>query len=181
MKLNEKAISLDDLRYAAKRSFRSFQQKVDHCVILSYIDNTNNEIKHNFLHMDTVEETTAMYEDFRKLSKAKFLVMEKENDYSVDLACYDTVEEQPIYFGGAEIKIKQSMDKTVVFEGRSIVVLDIECLALFPVVDNELKEPYRLMFWLEEGENSVEKILHYHKESRIVFETTTKSFEMVYC
>ena len=106
--------------------------------------------------------------------------MEQENDSSIDKDCYGIIVDQPIYFGKVDIKVSEMEgDATVVYEGRSIVVLDIECLALYPVVNNKLGTPYRLMFWQDEGPQSVEKILHYHKEQKIAFSTTSHTFEMV--
>ena len=180
VKLNDTVISLDDLRYASKQQYKGFPDRAAHCVVLSYNDQAERDVNHHFLEMDTLDDTSELLEDFLKLFKSKFLVMEQENDSSIDKDCYGIIVDQPIYFGEVDIKVSEMEgDATVVYEGRSIVVLDIECLTLYPVVNNKLGTPYRLMFWQDEGPHSVEKILHYHKEQKIAFSTTSHTYEMV--
>ena len=176
--IDDEKITIDQLRYASRRPYKGFPQRAAHCVIFSYSDKSTNGVKHVFLEMRSVEDTMQLSESFKKLVDAKFLMTE-DGEYVDDMSCFDTICDQPIYFGGSNIKVTNTLDQTVVYEGRCIVVLDIECLSVYPVVQDELGKPFRLMFWEQEGENTVEKILHYHKENKIVFETTLAAYEMV--
>lgn len=187
LKINDEPVSLASLRYATRRPYQGFPQRAAHCVVLSYSDKATELVQYCFLEMATAEETKQLSVNFEKLLQTKFAVTHKDTDNPTDVACCSTVNEQPIYFGKSEIKVKsiddsttKTTDETVkyLYEGRCIVVLDIECMAFYPVVDSKLSEPYRLMFWQEEGENTVEKILHYHGDKKIVFETASMSYEM---
>lgn len=176
--IGDEKITIDQLRYASRRPYKGFPQKAAHCIIFSYSDKSTNGVQHVFLEMQSVEDTMQLSESFKKLVDVKFLMTE-EGEYMADMECFDTICDQPIYFGGSNIKVTNTFDQKLVYEGRCIVVLDIECLSVYPVVEDELGKPFRLMFWEQDDDNTVEKILHYHKENKIVFETTTVAYEMV--
>ena len=184
VKIDNEEVAVSKLRYATRREYKSFPQRAAHCIIVSYVAATGpgeggeGLVKHSFLEMPAVNDTINLEQDFMELLIRKF---QKTLDLDqTNLDCLETVNEQPLIFGGADVIIRDANDRgNSIYDGRCLVVLDIECLSIYPVIDKEMKEPHRLMFWKEEGDNSVEKILHYTKTEKIVFETSTAVFELV--
>lgn len=177
VELDGQLISLDHLRYASQRSYRALSQEAYDCIVLSYCGGSIRDVRHYFLKKETAQETKQLSEDFSKLLKEKFYDTETEG--TLNESCYAAVNEQPIYFGIADVKVKSFNDKITVHEGRSLMVLDIECFTIYPEVEGNLGEPYRFMFWKEEGDNTVERILHYSKDNKVGLETPALILEMV--
>ena len=181
LKIDNEEIPLSNLRYATRRQYKSFPQKAAHCIIVSYIAATGQGagmVKHSFLEMVDVNDTLNLEQDFNKLLSSKYLNVTDADETSKD--CLETVYEQSLYFGGADVVLRDAKDRSnSVYDGRCLVVLDIECLTIYPVINDEMGEPHRLMFWKDEGENSVEKILHYSIKKKIAFETPSMVYELV--
>ena len=178
LKIDDEEVTLENMRYATRRPYKSFTQRAADCVILSYVGATRM-VEHSFLEMPDVHDTLNLAQDFIKLLRNKY---PENTDDKINEECLDTIYKQPLYFGDADVAVKDAKDKSIIYDGRCIVVLDIECLTIYPVTKEEVcGPPHRLMFWKEEGNDSVEKILHYSKDQKIAFETPAMIYELVRC
>ena len=180
VKIDNEEVAMSKLRYAARRQYKGFPKRAAHCIIVSYVAPTDTGeavVKHRFLEMPDVNGTMNLEQDFKVLLIRKFQEMLDLDQTNLD--CLETVNEQPLIFKTSDLIIRDVNDRrNSIYDGRCLVVMDIECLSIYPVIDKGMKEPHRLMFWKEEGNNSVKKIWPYSIE-KIVFETPTTVFELV--
>ena len=179
--MNDKLIPLNNIRFVSKKHRLDRPPHFATSIVLSYIDSDSSpaEIKHLFLEMNTIKQTNDLFNDFIRLFEDKFSVSD-DWDSSVTMATYSRACKQPVYYSLSNV--------TVTDKGGNVqciscaVIIDIECMALYPRIGNgDLGKPYLLMFLDEEEEEEmrVVNIHHEYEAETIVFETKLCTFRMV--
>ena len=180
--LNDRFVPLHKIRFVSnRRNQNQFETAdCDTVILLCHIcpDTDSAEIVHLVLEMGTVYETKKLFLDFQNLMKAKFRGREALNEM-----VYELVNKQPLYYKKEQVVVKEKMTNiSTVYICE--VVIDLECVALYPVTESGDKDPYMLTFSTEIGGTHINLWEHLDDSEYVEIQTEKYTFKMVsfyYC